>query len=88
MEQVFFIAVFTVIVFLLVKFIESKYLDKESKPLKLLVRDSLVVFVSAMTAAFGFFYFQNTIGEFFNVVTDTTTLNSANTQIFTDMPGF
>jgi len=88
MEQVFFIAVFTVVVFLLIKFAESKYLDKESKPLKLLVRDALVVFVSAMTAAFGFFYFQTTIREFFNVVTDTTTLNSANTQIFTDTPGF
>ena len=88
MEHVFFIAVFTVVVFLLIKFMESKYLDKESKPLKLLVRDALVVFVSSMTAAFGFFYFQTTIRDFFNVVTDTTTLNSANTQIFTDTPGF
>lgn len=88
MEQAFLIAVFTLIVFLLVKFLESKYLAEESKPLKMVVRDALVVFVSSMTAAFGFFYFQHTIRDFFNVVTETTTLNSANTQIFTDAPGF
>jgi hypothetical protein len=88
MEQVFIIAIFTVIVFLLIKYAESKYLEKESKPLKLIVRDALVVFVASMTSAFGFFYFQVTIRDFFNVVTDTTTLNTATTQIFTDTPGF
>jgi|1048.fasta_scaffold148440_2 hypothetical protein len=88
MEQVFIIAIFTVIVFLLIKYAESKYLEKESKPLKLIVRDALVVFVASMTSAFVFFYFQVTIRDFFNVVTDTTTLNTATTQIFTDTPGF
>ena len=88
MEQVFIIAIFTVIVFLLIKYAESKYLEKESKPLKLIVRDALVVFVASMTSAFVFFYFQVTIRDFFNVVTDTTTLHTATTQIFTDTPGF
>lgn len=88
MEQIFLISVCTVVIFLLIKYVESKYLDKESKPLKVLVRDALVVFVASMTSCFGFFYFQNTIRDFFNVVTETTTLNSATTQIFTDTPGF
>jgi nitrogen fixation/metabolism regulation signal transduction histidine kinase len=90
MEQVFIIAISTVILFSIIKILETKYLDKsgEKKPLKLLVRDILIVFASAIAACFAYFMFQNQIRDFFNIVTETTTLNTATTQIFTDAPGF
>lgn len=90
MEQVFIIAIATVLLFSVIKIVETKYLDKsgEKKPLKLMVRDAIIVFVSVVTASFGYFTFQNQIRDFFNIVTETPTLNTATTQIFTDTPGF
>ena len=40
------------IVFLLFKFIEMRFIDKENKPLKFLIRDTLVVFVSVVSSNF------------------------------------
>lgn len=90
MEQVFIIAIATVLLFSVVKIVETKYLDKngEKKPLKLIVRDVVIVFASSLTATFVYFTFQNQIRDFFNIVTETPTLNTATTQIFTDTPGF
>jgi hypothetical protein len=90
MENIFIIAIGTVIVFSIIKIIETKYLDKsdERKPLKEMVRDIVIVFVASGAASFGYFQLQNYIRDFFNIVTETTTLNAASTQIFTDNPGF
>jgi hypothetical protein len=90
MEQVFIIAIATVLLFTVVKIVETKYLDKngEKKPLKLIVRDVVIVFASSLVSSFAYFTFQNQIRDFFNIVTETPTLNTATTQIFTDTPGF
>jgi hypothetical protein len=88
MDNSFFIAIFTTILFCFSKFVEMKYLDEEVKPLKTIMRDTVVVFISSLTASYVYFNFNHVIHDFFNVVTDTTTLNSATTQIFTDTPSF
>ena len=88
MEKLFVLALLITILFCITKFAEMRYLNQEMKPLKDLVRDALVVFVCAMTGGFGFFYLQDSMSDFFNVVTETKVLNSASTQIFTDVPAF
>jgi hypothetical protein len=88
MDNSFFIAIFTTVVFCISKFVEMKYLDQEWKPLKTLIRDAGMVFVSSLTASYVYFNFNHVIHDFFNVVTDTTTLNTATTQVFTDIPSF
>ena len=65
-----------------------RYLDKEKKPLKFIVRDTIIVFLSSTVATLSFFYLENYISDFFNIVTETKTLNTNATQIFTDAPGF
>lgn len=68
------------IVFFIVKFVEMRYVDSEPKPLKLLVRDTLVVYFSVI---FGNFILEqvepmlNDGGEISKV-----------TPVFTDNPGF
>jgi hypothetical protein len=52
MENKFIIAGIVSIVFFLVKFCEMRFVDKESKPLKLLIRDSLVCYISAVIGMF------------------------------------
>jgi hypothetical protein len=88
MENLFLFAIFTTVLFVLAKLVEMKYLEKEFKPLKVIVRDAVIVFASALVAAYGFFFAQNSISDFFNIVTENKTLNMETTQIFTDAPGF
>jgi len=88
MENLFLIAMFATILFLLIKFIEMKYLEKEMKPMKVVVRDGLIVFVSTVVASYGFHYSNSSISDFFNVITENKVMNAEATQIFTDNPGF
>jgi len=88
MEKIFIISLLITIFFVAIKFIEMKFIDKELKPLKLLVRDSLIVMICSIVATFIFFNMDYGLSEFFNVVTETKTINPSTTQIFTDDPGF
>jgi hypothetical protein len=88
MENLFLFAIFTTVLFVLIKVVEMKYLEKEFKPLKFIVRDAVIVFGSALGAAYGFFYMKGSFSDFVNIVTENKTLNMEATQIFTDTPGF
>ena len=88
MEQIIIISITITILFFLLKVFEMKYLEKEFKPLKYIVRDAAIVFSSSLGAAYGFFYMKGSINDFFNIVTENKTLNMEATQIFTDTPGF
>ena len=88
MEQFLIPAIITTALFSFLKFIEMKYLDKQIKPLKLLIRDAFMVFVSTLVGVYAFSLFGGSVQEFFNIVTESKTLNAAATQVFTDVPGF
>ena len=89
MEQVIIISVAITILYFLLKVFEMKYLEKEVKPFKVIIRDSFIVFLSSLASTFLYFHFNKNIHDFFNIITDTATLsNAANTQVFTDEPGF
>ena len=68
--------------------LEMKYLEQEMKPLKYIIRDAVIVFVSSLASAFGVFYMKNSISDFLNVVTENKGISSEATQIFTDAPEF
>jgi len=88
MEKAFVISTLITFLFCLFKFIEMKYLDKDFKPLKIIVRDAIYVFICSLCATFIYFTMDGNICDFLNVLTDTKTLNTGATQIFTDEPGF
>ena len=90
MDPMFIVAFFITLLFALVKFGEYKFLQKEQEktPLKDIVRDLLIVLVSSLAGSYIYFNFQDSINEFFNVVTDSKVLNTAATQVFTDKPTF
>ena len=52
MNNIFLIAGIIAFIFLLAKFLEMRMVDKESKPLKLLVRDALLVYFSVVAGHF------------------------------------
>ena len=51
-SNIFIIASAVSIIFLIVKFIEMRFIEKENKPLKFLIRDTLVVYFSVVIGYF------------------------------------
>ena len=52
MDNIFLVAAIISAIFFIVKFLEMRYVDEEPKPLKILVRDSLLVYVSVVMGSF------------------------------------
>ena len=59
-----------------------------AESLKEIVRDAFIVFVCSVVSSFIFFHMDGSLTDFLNVLTETKTMNSGVTQIFTDEPGF
>lgn len=88
--MVFVIPTLTLILFCLARFIEMKFVDKKMKPLKIIVRDSVIVFISAFIANLALSNMGGSIQNFFSVITDTKTIagGTGATEVFTDTPNF
>jgi hypothetical protein len=90
-SNVLVIPVIATVLFCVSKFVEMKFIDKELKPLKTVIRDALIVFISTLTASYVFLHMNGTIQEFMNVITETKILPSSiggTAEIFTDTPNF
>ena len=81
MSSIFVIAAVISIVFLLVKFIEMRFVDKENKPLKFLIRDTLLVYFSVVSGHFNLEQLKPVIQAGENVMISST-------QVFTGNPEF
>lgn len=78
MTSIFIVAAVVSVVFLLAKFLEMRHVEKESKPLKVLVKDALVV------------YFCVIVGNFILSQIQSTVMSGGQniTPVFTDNPSF
>lgn len=80
MSNIFLAAAVVSVIYFIAKFMEMKYVDKEMKPIKILFRDVLLVYVSVVV---GFFVIEQ-----LNPVVQGT-LHTANIPMaFTDLPPF
>ena len=77
MESIFVTALVIAVVFLIAKFLEMRIIDKESRPLKGLVKDALIVYLSVL---FGHFVIQQ--------VAPVVKKSVQFTPAFLDNPGF
>jgi hypothetical protein len=77
MTNIFVTAALISIIFLITKFLEMRFIEKESKPLKLLIRDALIVYFSVIAGH----YLLIQINPIMNV-------GGSTPQIFTDNPNF
>ncbi len=80
MTSVFVIAGIISVTFLVAKFLEMRYIEKESKPLKLLIRDALVVYFSVVVAYF--------VMDQLNTTIESSGGGKKITPVFTDNPAF
>ena len=79
MDNIFLVAGIISVIFFIVKFLEMQYIEKESKPLKVLIKDTLVVYVSVI---FGIFILE----QLSPVIKDSSIVESP--AAFTDNPPF
>ena len=80
MDNIFVIAAIISVTYIISKFIEMRFIEKENKPLKLLIRDALLVYFSVV---FGDFIIRQV-----NPVINSVSGGSNITPDFTDNPGF
>lgn len=88
MEKEFAFSLIIVLFYSLMKFAEMKFIEKEMKPLKILIRDSFLVFISSFVGSYLFINYHQTFSNFFSVVTDTNMLDMTDTKVYTDKPTF
>jgi hypothetical protein len=88
MEKILLVSFLITCMFSIIKIIEMKYLEKEMKPIKYIMRDALIVFVCTVAGVYAMFYMNGSLTSFLNIVTETKTLNPDATEIFTDQPEF
>lgn len=81
MENIFLIAAIISILFIITKFIEMRFIERENKPLKLLVRDALLVYFSVILGYF-------VINQATPIINGATEGGTNITPIFTDNPEF
>jgi hypothetical protein len=81
MQNIFIVAAIISVVFFIVKFIEMRFVDKESKPLKFLIRDSLLVYFSVIAGNF-------VIEQLKPVIQEGGEAAVIAPAVFTDNPGF
>jgi hypothetical protein len=79
MDNIFLLSGIISVIFFIAKFLEMRYVDDEPKPLKILIRDSLVVYVSVVIGSFILEQLNPVINE---------TMTDAVPLVFTDNPPF
>ena len=79
MNNIFLVAGIISVIYFIGKFLEMRYIDNEPKPLKILVRDTLLVYVSVFCGNFIIEQLQPVLNEV--DIQD-------NPMVFTDNPSF
>lgn len=80
MENIFIVASLIAFFYIVIKFIEMRFIEKDNKPLKLLIKDTLVVYLCVILGNF--------IIEQINPSLLGEEATKKVTQVFTDTPGF
>lgn len=88
MEKAFILSFFITCMFFVLKLVDMKYISKEWKPMKTVIRETLLVLVSSTVSVVAYFMTNGIMSDFFNVITESKTLKPSATEVFTGEPGF
>jgi hypothetical protein len=80
MENIFVLSTLIAIVYFLAKFIEMRFVLKEIKPLKVLIRETLLTYISTVIGLF--------IANQFDMMKTAVNAIGGGVNVFVDNPGF
>jgi len=91
MERFLIVSTVIAVIYSLVKYIESRYIEHTTIPLKLVVRDIILVFGCSSVTLFFAFYVEGPLGYFFSMVSNrpiAPTSASVAAAVYTSPPDF
>lgn len=88
MYQIIIISCLVSLSYFVMRIVEMKYIIKQNKPLKDIVRDTLIVLFCSILGTFVFYNMETTFYEMFNIITDNKNIVPKMTEVFIDEPGF
>lgn len=88
MEAVLLLTVSIALLCTLMKFLVSKYLEKEKKSLKSIVKDFIMSAISSFAVLLVYFNYQTSFTDFFSVVTNKSSIQPPMVEVFTGGPEF
>jgi hypothetical protein len=88
MEKIIVFAIIITLLFFVLKYVEGQYLDTEKRPLKYLLRDATIVFVSSLAVLFLTTHFDSHVNDFLAIITGVKNAIPEKAQIFTGEPEF
>ena len=88
MEKIILISMLITVLYCIAKLLEMKFIEKEFKPVKQIVRDAIIVMFSSVVVQFVFSNIGNNVSDFFNVITNSKSIEPIAPVVFTDSPGF
>jgi hypothetical protein len=88
MEKVLLFAICVTILFGIMKTLEMKFIEKDMKSMKLVIRDLIIAFCSSFASATLFLQYGNYLDDFLSIITNTKVINAEKTKIFTGAPDF
>jgi hypothetical protein len=87
MELIVSLVLTTTIFYIVAKIIEMKFVHKEMRPMKELMRDSVVVAVATALASLSVMTLNKPMNGFIDAITEKTAIPAA-ANVFTGDPGF
>ncbi len=87
MELIVSLVLTTTIFYIVAKIIEMKFVHKEMRPMKELMRDSVVVAVATAVASLSVMTLTQPVNGFIDAITEKTAIPAA-ANVFTGDPGF
>jgi hypothetical protein len=91
MENIVLLTIAISVLFISIKIIEMRFVDKEMKPLKNIVRDAFIVAACSFVPIWGYFQFKDKMASWFGISPSSGGDSAAvmkTPEIFTDNPGF
>jgi hypothetical protein len=89
MENVLLLTIVISVLFIVAKITEMRFIDKELKPLKMVIRDAFIVAGCAFAPIWGYFQFKDKMSDWFGIVqVEGGEIFAKTPVIFTDNPGF
>ncbi len=87
MKTIVTVMVFSIILFIIMKMIDMKFIQKEMKPIKEVVRESVMVGLAVGIASIAVATMDKPVSEFMDTIMEKQVL-TGQAQVFTDNPGF
>ena len=88
MEKLLVMSLVISVLYIFTKIVKMKYVEKQMKPFKFVLRDSVIVFLSSFVGLFFGIMLQGNVADFMNIMTNTQSFNPNETQVFTGEPEF